>query len=105
MSRTTTTNPTDTRQRNTKGRLAAHALEPYYDDLDEAASEVEQLRAELDAAMARRNALLVDARRAGASLPDLRDVTGLASTGAVWAAMRTSVDDPALLADDDDEEG
>jgi hypothetical protein len=57
--------------------------------LTDAANEVFRLRAELDAAVAHRNKLMVAGRKAGMRVIDIQTATGFASAGATQAAMNS----------------
>lgn len=70
-----------------KGKRITKIVKP--EDLTDAANEVFRLRAELDAAVAQRNKLMVSARTAGMRVVDIQRATAFASAGAAQAAMNS----------------
>jgi len=82
----TTKTTTKTTAKKATAKRAPKA--PTTAQLADAALLVTNLRADLDAAVAARNALMAKAYAAGTRVKDIHEATGFASTGATQAAIK-----------------
>lgn len=87
-----------------KAAMTVEAYLAWMDELDELDSDVQQLRDELEAAVAARGRRMIEARAAGVRLTDITRATSLTSSGAAEAAMKRAGATEAEPVEDSDED-